>query len=133
MRKKVLTTGTYNLCHAGHIRLFEFCSSLGYLVVGINSDEYLIKKYGKEKTVQLKDRIYVLKACKFIDEVVVFDEDDPCNLISQIKPDVYVKGPDYKGVIIPEIDIIIKLGIRYIIQDAKKEYNSSNLLNTLIC
>ena len=46
MQKKILTTGTFNLCHAGHIRLFEFCSQFGEVIVGINADPYLWEKYG---------------------------------------------------------------------------------------
>lgn len=129
MQKKILTTGTFNLCHAGHIRLFEFCSQFGEVIVGINADPYLWKKYGKEKTIPLIDRVYVLNACKFIDKVIVFTEEEPSKLISRIKPDLYVKGPDYLNKDIPEKEVLNKLNIMLAIQPAEKEYNSSELVN----
>jgi len=130
MQKTILTTGTFNLCHAGHVRLFEFCSQFGKVVVGINADPYLWKKYGKDKTIPLLDRVYVLKSCKFVDEVIVFTEDEPTNLISKIKPDLYIKGPDYFGKEIPEKQVLDRLNIKYAVQPALKEYNSSELIKT---
>ena len=130
MQKKILTTGTFNLCHAGHIRLFEFCSQFGEVIVGINADPYLWKKYGKDKTIPLTDRAFVLNACKFVDKVVVFTEEEPTKLISKIKPDLYVKGPDYLDKDIPEKEILNKLNIMLAIQPAEKEYNSSELIKT---
>lgn len=129
MDKIILTTGTFNLCHAGHIRLFEFCSQFGKVIVGINADPYLWEKYGKEKTIPLIDRVYVLKSCKYVDEVIVFTEKEPSNLIGRIKPDLYVKGPDYINKNIPEKDILNKLNIKLVIQPTEKEYNSSELIN----
>ena len=129
MQKIILTTGTFNLCHAGHVRLFEFCAKFGKVVVGVNADPYLWEKYGKDKTVPLVDRVYVLKNCRFVDEVVVFTENEPTKLISKIKPDLYVKGPDYKDQSIPEKEILHKLNIMLCIQPSEKEYNSSELIN----
>ncbi len=128
MQKKILTTGTFNLCHAGHIRLFEFCSKFGEVIVGINADPYLWKKYGKENTIPLSDRVFVLNACKFIDKVIVFTEDEPSKLISRVKPDLYVKGPDYLNKDIPEKKVLNDLDIMLAIQPAEKEYNSSELI-----
>tara|TARA_Y100001973_G_C5087360_1_gene275600 strand:- start:21 stop:452 length:432 start_codon:yes stop_codon:yes gene_type:complete len=130
MKKIILTTGTFNLCHAGHIRLFEFCSKFGNLTVGINADPYLWEKYGKDKTIPLVDRVYVLNACKFVSQVIVFTEKEPSKLIEKVKPDLYVKGPDYYGKEIPEKLILDKLNIKLAIQPAEKEYNSSELIET---
>lgn len=131
MEKTILTTGTFNVCHAGHIRLFEFCSKLGRVVVGVNSDLYLWEKYGKELTVPLIDRLFVLSSCKFIDEIIVFPEKEPSNLIKKIKPDIYVKGPDYAGKKIPEQEVLDSLGINLVIQPTNKEYNSSDLIHLI--
>jgi D-beta-D-heptose 7-phosphate kinase/D-beta-D-heptose 1-phosphate adenosyltransferase len=128
MDKIILTTGTFNLCHAGHIRLFEFCSQFGKVVVGINADPYLWEKYGKDRTIPLIDRAYVLKSCKYVDEVIAFTENEPSKLIASVKPDLYVKGPDYNGKEIPEKTILNKLNIMLAIQPADKEYNSSELI-----
>ena len=88
--KIILTTGTFNVVHAGHIELFEYCKKLnGKLIVGVNCDNYVIHKYGS-KSVLLKNRLKVLEQIKLIDEVVVFKETTPIELILKIKPDMYV-------------------------------------------
>lgn len=128
MDKVVLVTGTFNICHSGHIRLFEFAKQFGKLVVATNSDPYLWDKYGKEKTVPLDKRVYVLKSIKYIDKVLVFTEENPGKLIEQLKPDYYVKGPDYKSVNIPEIFSIEKVNCKLVVQEIEKENSSSKLL-----
>lgn len=129
MEKIVLVTGTFNICHSGHIRLFEFASKFGKLVVGTNSDPYLWKKYGKDKTVALDKRVFVLNSIKYIDKVLVFTEEDPGKLIEHLKPDFYVKGPDYKDVNIPEIFSLEKVNCQLVIQDIEKEGSTSKLIN----
>jgi cytidyltransferase-like protein len=127
---EVLVTGTFNIMHAGHVRLFEFAARYGKVTVGINADPYLIKKYG-DKAVQLVDRSYVLNSCKYIDNVVVFLEDDPSKLILRLRPKIYIKGPDYSEETLPELPAVKQVGSRLIIHRADKEYNSSELIETL--
>lgn len=131
MDKVILVTGTFNIMHAGHVELFEFCSKLGKVVVGINSDKYLNEKYGKDKTIPLDKRVYVVKSCRYVDEVIAFSEDEPSNLIQKIRPDFYVKGPDYKGKTIPEDKILNLLGIKKIIQPSEKILNCSDLIENV--
>lgn len=127
MRAEVLVTGTFNLVHAGHVRLLEFASRYGLVTVGINSDSYLLDKYG-DKTVPLVDRAYVLRSNRFVHNVVVFNERHPGSLILKLKPEFYVKGPDYKDVELPEAAAVSQTGCKLIIQPAEKEYNSSELI-----
>lgn len=127
MKTEVLVTGTFNLLHAGHIRLLEFASRYGLVTVGINSDSYLLEKYG-DKTVPLVDRSFVLRSNRFVHNVVVFNERHPGKLILKLKPDFYVKGPDYKDVPLPEDTAISQTGCKLIVQPAEKEYNSSELI-----
>ena len=129
MDKIVLVTGTFNICHSGHIRLFEYASQFGKLIVGTNSDPFLWDKYGKDKTVPLDKRVFVLKAIRYIDEVVIFTEETPSKLIEKIRPDFYVKGPDYKNVELPEYFSIESVNCKLIIQDCEKENSASKLLN----
>jgi len=123
----VLVSGTFNICHSGHIRLFEFAKSFGELIVGINSDPYLWEKYGKEKTISLERRVYVLNAIKYIDKVIVFTEPHPGKLIESIRPSFYIKGPDYLNKELPEYFSIEKVNCKLIIQPGEKE-NSASLL-----
>jgi len=127
--KTVLVTGTFNICHSGHIRLFEFASTFGDVVVGINSDPYLWKKYGSDKTIPLDKRVYVLNSIKYISKVVVFTEDHPGKLIEKIKPNFYVKGPDYIKKELPEQFSIDKVHCKLIIQNIKKENSTSSIIS----
>jgi rfaE bifunctional protein nucleotidyltransferase chain/domain len=127
---EVLVTGTFNVVHAGHVRLLEFASRFGKVTVGINADPYLKEKYG-EKAVSLVDRSYVLLSCKFVDEVVMFREDEPSDLILSLQPEVYIKGPDYTIEALPELKALKKARSKIIIHPANKEYNSSELVQML--
>ena len=129
--KVVLVTGTFNIMHPGHVRLLEFCSNFGKVVVGINSDAFLHEKYGKDKTITLIDRVFVLKSCKYVDQVIAFNETEPSGLIQRVRPDFYVKGPDYKNQVIPEDQILNLMGIQKIIQPTEKEYSSSDLIKNI--
>lgn len=123
----VLTTGTFNIVHAGHINLFNYCSKLGKVIVGINNDNYLKHKY-KSKAISLENRLSVLYSLKQIDEIYVFDEPNPSNLIKNIKPDIYVKGPDYLNVKIPEEIILKQLNIKYLVCNEEKIISTSNII-----
>lgn len=127
METDVLVTGTFNILHAGHIRLLEFASRYGLVTVGINSDSYLIKKYG-DQTVNLVDRSYVLRSNRFVNKVVVFNEPTPCKLIRKLKPSYFVRGPDYKDVDLPEAEALRQVGCKLVIHPGDKEYNSSDLV-----
>jgi len=93
----VFTNGCFDILHAGHTRLLEKCRSLGdLLIVGLNSDAS-IKRYKGEKRpiVPQEERAEMLLALKSVDYVVIFDEDEPKEIISIIKPDILVKGADW--------------------------------------
>tara|TARA_R110000850_G_scaffold165241_2_gene290324 strand:- start:222 stop:536 length:315 start_codon:yes stop_codon:yes gene_type:complete len=69
---------------------------MGYLVVGLNSDESIRRLKGAKRPINAeKDRKIILESIRCIDEVVIFDEDTPYELIKCIKPDIIVKGGDY--------------------------------------
>ena len=126
----VLVTGTFNVVHAGHVRLLEFASRYGSVTVGLNADPYLKKKYG-DKAVPLIDRTYVLSSNKYVDNVIVFMEDTPLKLIKKLKPRVYIKGPDYMNVDLPEAEALASVGAHVIVQPAVKEYSSTELVENL--
>ena len=94
--KKVFTNGCFDILHRGHIELLEFCKSLGTVLVGLNSDNSVRRLKGSSRPINNeRDRKYLLESCKFVDEVVIFEEDTPYSLIKRIAPDVIVKGGDY--------------------------------------
>ena len=97
--KWVLTNGVYDLLHVGHIRLLQKAKTLGnYLVVALNSDAST-RQLGKPDDRPLQpeaERAEILSALECVDAVTIFDEPDPRALILAIRPDVLVKGGDWK-------------------------------------
>ncbi len=94
--KKVFTNGCFDVLHVGHIEMLEFCKSLGEVTVGLNSDSSIKRIKGNERPINnVTDRIKMLKACRYVDFVVTFEDNTPINLITKLKPDIIVKGGDY--------------------------------------
>lgn len=97
MRKVVFTNGCFDLIHVGHIDLLKKAKKLGSkLIVGINSDLSVSNIKGKHRPIIAQDdRKTILSNLKSVDEVRIFEELTPENLIREIKPDVLVKGGDW--------------------------------------
>ncbi|MEM0983641.1 MAG: D-glycero-beta-D-manno-heptose 1-phosphate adenylyltransferase [Planctomycetota bacterium] len=95
----VFTNGCFDVLHAGHVSLLEAARSLGdFLVVGLNSDDSVARLKGPERPVNTQDdRARLLGALRAVDAVVVFDADTPQDLIERVRPDILVKGADYRG------------------------------------
>lgn len=97
MNRVVFTNGCFDILHPGHIDLLERAKALGSkLIVGINSDESVKRIKGNDRPfLNQEERRAILLGLKSVDEVVVFEELTPENIIKQIKPDVLVKGGDW--------------------------------------
>ena len=97
-KKIVFTNGCFDILHAGHVEYLEAAKELGdMLIVAINTDRSVRKLKGSSRPVNtLAHRAKVLASLQCIDKVVFFDEDTPIKLIKAIRPDVLVKGGDYK-------------------------------------
>mgnify|MGYP003649403182 FL=1 len=95
--KTIFTNGCFDVVHRGHLKLLEYCKSIGNkVVVGINSDASIKKLKGDNRPVNnQEDRKLLLESLVYVDEVVIFNEETPYNLIKCIKPDIIVKGGDY--------------------------------------
>lgn len=97
-KKIVFTNGVFDILHRGHVEYLAKAKSFGdILIVGLNSDASTRRLKGPGRPIQKQnDRAAVLLALRSVDYIVVFGEDTPDKLIRQIKPDVLVKGADYK-------------------------------------
>jgi D-beta-D-heptose 7-phosphate kinase/D-beta-D-heptose 1-phosphate adenosyltransferase len=94
----IFTNGCFDLLHVGHIELIKYAKSLGdYLVVGINSDNSVKKIKGLSRPINNQiTRKIILESIRYVDEVIIFDEDTPLKIIKEIQPQIIVKGGDYK-------------------------------------
>jgi rfaE bifunctional protein nucleotidyltransferase chain/domain len=97
-KKVVFTNGVFDLIHYGHVKLLQDCKKLGdILVLGLNSDKSVRGIKGPLRPIlPYKDRSKILAALDAVDYVVSFSEETPHKLICKIKPDILVKGADYK-------------------------------------
>jgi D-beta-D-heptose 7-phosphate kinase/D-beta-D-heptose 1-phosphate adenosyltransferase len=102
------TNGCFDLLHRGHTKLLaEARSACDRLVVGLNSDASVSRLKGPERPIQdIASRADVLAALEAVDLVVVFEEDTPFELISQVRPQVLVKGGDYSRTEVVGYDIV---------------------------
>ena len=109
--KTVLTLGTFDLLHTGHVKLLKRAKELGdYLFVGLSSDDFALFK-GKKTVLNYEQRHEILSAIKYVDEI--FYVDSFYNEIIEIikrKPDIFVIGDDYKG----KFDRLTEFGIEVI-------------------
>lgn len=94
----MFTNGCFDILHVGHVELLKFCRSFnGRVVVGLNSDNSVKRLKGENRPINCEeDRKNILQALKYVDDVIIFDEDTPLKLIKQLKPNIIVKGSDYK-------------------------------------
>lgn len=97
-KKIVFTNGCFELIHAGHIRCLNKAKKIGdILVVAVNSDSSVRRLKGKNRPIiPAKDRAEIVAALGCVDYVVLFNELTPKKLIEYLKPDILVKGSDYK-------------------------------------
>ena len=96
-KKLVFTNGCFDILHRGHAEYLSFARAQGdALCVGLNSDSSVRRNKGPARPVNSEgDRAFVLGSLRAVDFVVVFDEDEPKDLIAQILPQVLVKGKDW--------------------------------------
>jgi len=96
-QRLVFTNGCFDILHPGHIDYLAKAATLGdKLIIGLNSDASVKRLKGETRPLQNENaRMTVLAALAFTDAIVIFNEDTPYELLSQIKPNILVKGGDY--------------------------------------
>ena len=112
-KKIVFTNGVFDLLHLGHIDYLSKAKDLGnFLIVGVNSDASA-RRLQKGDNRPIKDEVSrstIMAALRFVDLVIVFDEDTPYEVIKLVQPDILVKGSDYKPHEIVGSDIVTAKG-----------------------
>ena len=128
----VFTNGAFDILHVGHIDYLTFSRRQGdMLVVGLNSDAS-VKRYKGEgrPIVQQTERARVLAALEMVDYVVIFDEDEPIELIASLLPDVLVKGEDWAHYVAGR-EIVEQNGGNVELAPLTADRSSSRLINLL--
>lgn len=130
MEKIVFTNGCFDIIHPGHIDLLERAKKLGTkLIVGINSDKSVRAIKGSPRPfLSQADRAAILNGLKSVDEVRIFDELTPENLIKEIKPDVLVKGGDWAESEIIGAEFVRVNGGEVIALQLLEGFSSSNIV-----
>lgn len=133
MEVVVFTNGCFDIIHPGHIDLLEKAKSLGTkLIVGVNSDDSVRAIKGSPRPfIAQGDRMKILQGLKAVDEVRIFDESTPENLIKEIKPDVLVKGGDWSPNQIIGADFVLKNGGKVFSIPLKDGYSSSSIVKKI--
>lgn len=95
----VFTNGCFDILHSGHIKNLQFAKSKGdILVVGLNSDASIKRLKGQERPINdVNERSTILSLFDFIDYIIIFSEDTPYNVLKLLKPNILIKGSDYKN------------------------------------
>ena len=132
-KKIVFTNGCFDLLHKGHMHLLSEAKKQGdVLIVGINSDSTVKKLKGKNRPILDEvTRAYMLSNLKSVDYVIVFEEETPKKLISLLRPDVHVKGGDYKVKDLPETKIVKKYGGKVIIVKLLDKTSTTNIVKKI--
>ena len=129
----VFTNGVFDILHPGHIfSLSQAAREADYLIVGVNSDDSVKRLKGDNRPVNQQDsRALLLAALLMVDAVIIFDEDTPLTLINIIKPDVLVKGGDYKIEQIVGAREVIANGGRVVINSIIEGFSTTSLIEKL--
>lgn len=128
----VATGGCFDLLHAGHVATLEAARRLGdCLVVCLNSDASVRRLKGESRPlVPQADRARVLAALECVDEVVVFDEDTPSEVLRRIRPDIWAKGGDYAGAELPEASMLREWGGQAVVLPYLQGRSTTSLVAT---
>lgn len=132
-KKIVFTNGCFDLIHLGHIKYLSQAADLGnFLIIGLNSDSSVLKIKGHGRPVlDQESRALTLAAFSFVNNIVLFDEETPYKLIEQIRPDILVKGGDYKPEEIVGYDIVKDNGGEVKILDFIEGYSTSCIIEKI--
>ncbi|MBI4974770.1 MAG: D-glycero-beta-D-manno-heptose 1-phosphate adenylyltransferase [Candidatus Omnitrophica bacterium] len=132
-KRVVFTNGCFDIIHSGHIAILSKAKRLGdILVVGLNSDSSVKSIKGSSRPVNNeRDRARVLASLYLVDYVTVFNEPTPEALVRRLKPDVLVKGGDWKRDDIVGSDIVKSYGGRVVRVPFVKGYSTTSILKKL--
>lgn len=130
----VFTNGCFDILHLGHIDYLSKAAKLGnVLIVGLNTDASVKRLKGAGRPVNDElARAAILASLRFVDAVVLFDEQTPYSLIKTVQPDILVKGSDYREEDIVGYDIVRAKNGKVIAIDLLEGYSTSGIIQKMI-
>lgn len=131
--KIAFTNGCFDLIHIGHVTLLERASGLGdFLVVGVNSDDSVRNLKGEGRPLmRLEERVSILLALEVVGYVTVFEENTPLKTIELLKPDILVKGAEYKTDEIVGAEVVRNNGGKVVRVEMVGEKSTTALINRI--
>ena len=132
-RKIVFTNGCFDVLHRGHVDYLARASELGdQLIVGLNTDNSVRRLKGPGRPyLDEGTRSLILASLSYVSVVVLFDEDTPYELIRHIRPDILVKGGEYKIEDIVGHDLVIARGGKVLTVEMTPGYSSTGVISKL--
>jgi rfaE bifunctional protein nucleotidyltransferase chain/domain len=126
----VLTSGTFDLLHVGHLRCLRDARSRGdFLVLAVQSDRAVRRhRHASLPIIPEKERVELLEALDCVDYVTLFHEESTEKLLLELKPNIYAMGTDYKANTIPERETVLSYGGRILIVGDPKKHSTTEIL-----
>ena len=133
-KRLVFTNGCFDILHVGHVRYLTAARSEGdFLVVGLNSDHSTRTIKDQNRPIVDQDqRAEILAGLWCVDYITIFDEPDPLRLITAIKPDVLVKGADWKEQDIIGADVVIANGGKVVRVAVVQDISTSLIIDRIL-
>ncbi len=133
-KRVVFTNGCFDILHVGHITLLQKSKALGdILVLGVNTDASIKRLKGsKRPIVSEQERAHILAAIESVDYVVLFDEDTPIELIKSIRPEILVKGSDYKIETVVGHEFVQSYGGEVKLVDLVPGFSTTNIVDAIL-
>jgi D-beta-D-heptose 7-phosphate kinase/D-beta-D-heptose 1-phosphate adenosyltransferase len=133
-KRIVFTNGCFDLIHLGHVKYFQFAKAQGdLLVVAVNTDSSIRNLKGEKRPIiNEEDRVHVLEELESIDYLVRFSDETPLHLIEMIRPDVLVKGADYKKEDVVGWDVVEGYGGSVALAPLIDGRSTSNLIRRIL-
>ncbi|MCX8197365.1 MAG: D-glycero-beta-D-manno-heptose 1-phosphate adenylyltransferase [Candidatus Micrarchaeota archaeon] len=130
----VFTNGCFDILHAGHVDYLKKAKMLGdILIVGLNSDKSIKLIKGKNRPINnQRCRAKVLSAISYVDYIILFDEENAAKLLKKIKPNIYVKGSDWKNKKLPEAEIVKSYGGRVVLIDVVERISTTKIIQDIL-
>jgi D-beta-D-heptose 7-phosphate kinase/D-beta-D-heptose 1-phosphate adenosyltransferase len=134
-KKIVFTNGCFDILHAGHVRYLKQAREAGdVLVLALNSDASVrMIKGEKRPIVPQQERAEVLSALRSVDYVTFFDEATPLSLIEYLRPDLLVKGADWREEDVAGRDQVVSWGGKIVLIPLVEGASTTNIIEKILC